>query len=267
MNEQLAFWAVTCAVKQQALKIDDVLTMMMEQLTPGGSNEWLYGRAGLLYFLRVIRHWIPEAADELSIPIKKIIDHILAQAPWSWHGKDYIGTVHGDIGIITQIVLSDPTYERELEPRLSYLLDLQDETGNWPSTASGTHNALVQFCHGAPGFVISLMALRRHFPNLQGRIDSAMERARRCILEKGLLVKEPNLCHGITGNALALASPQLEHFMAYTTTDTIDSFLKQRKYEANDDPFGLFCGEAGRAWGWLVADGHYKLGLIGYTDV
>lgn len=267
MNEQLAYWAVTSAVMQRALEFEDMQTMMIEQLTSGGLNEWLYGCAGLLYLLRVIRHWVPQTADELLIPIKKIIDHILAQAPWSWHGKDYIGAVHGDIGIMTQIILSDPSYKPALEPRLSYLLELQDKTGNWPSAASSTHNALVQFCHGAPGFVISLMALGPHFPNLQSRIDRAIESGRRCILEKGFLVKEPNLCHGITGNALALASPQLEHMMAYTTGQIIGEFLKQGKYKASDDLFGLFCGEAGRAWGWVVADGHFEVGLIGYTDI
>jgi len=267
MNEQLAFWAVTCAVMQRALEVEDIQTMMMEQLRPWGANEWLYGRAGLLYFLRMLRHWVPQTADKVSVTIKHIIEHIIAQAPWSWHGKDYLGAAHGDIGIITQIILSDPTYEPALEPRLSYLLNLQDETGNWSSAASSTHSDLVQFCHGAPGFVISLVALRPHFPNLQPRIDSAIERARRCILEKGLLVKEPSLCHGITGNALALASPQLENFMAYTTAGIIEEFLEEGKYKASDDPFGMFCGEAGRAWGWLVADGHTELGLIGYTDV
>ncbi|MCJ1243896.1 hypothetical protein MMC30_001093 [Trapelia coarctata] len=267
MNEQLAFWAVTCAAMQRAIDVEDIQTMMMEQLTSGGSNEWLYGRVGLLYFLRMLRHWVPQTADKLSITIKHIIEHVIAQAPWSWRGKEYLGAVHGDIGIITQIILSDPTYEAALEPRLSHLLDLQDKTGNWPAEASSTHNELIQFCHGAPGFVISLMAVRPHFPNLQPRIDSAIARARRCILEKGLLVKEPSLCHGITGNALALASPQLEHFMAYTSAGVIEEFLEQGKYHAGDDPFGLFRGEAGRAWGWLVADGHAELGFIGYTDV
>lgn len=81
------------------------------------------------------------------------------------------------------------------------------------------------------------MALRPHFPNLQSRIDRAIESGRRYILKKGFLVKEPNLCHGITGNALALTSPQLEHMMAYTTEQIIDEFLKQGKYKASDDPF------------------------------
>ena len=33
-----------------------------------------------------------------------------------------------------------------------------------------------------------------------------------------------------------------------------------------DDASGLFCGEAGRAWGWCVATAKGG-GLIGYSDV
>jgi len=58
------------------------------------------------------------------------------------------------------------------------------------------------------------------------------------------------------------ASPQLEHLLAYTTEQIVDDFLKQEKYKACDDPFGLFCGKSGRAWGWLVADGHCELGPL-----
>lgn len=63
---------------QTALEFEDMQTMMMEQLTSGASDEWLYGRAGLLCLPRVIRHLVSQTADELSTAIKKIVDHILA---------------------------------------------------------------------------------------------------------------------------------------------------------------------------------------------
>jgi hypothetical protein len=50
--------------------------------------------------------------------------------------------------------------------------------------------------------VHALLAVRGEFPGLEGRIDGAMERGRDVIWEKGLLRKEPSLCHGIFGNGL-----------------------------------------------------------------
>ena len=40
--------------------------------------------------------------DNLNI-ISKVMEPILEHGPsWPWHGKDYLGAVHGRIGIITQ---------------------------------------------------------------------------------------------------------------------------------------------------------------------
>ena len=89
---------------------------------------------------------------------------------------------------------------------LEHLLDEQLPGGNWPASeiiSSGqTSKELVQFCHGAPGFVASLLPLRQYFPKLESRIDEAVAKARNCIWREGLLTKEPNICYGIFGNAL-----------------------------------------------------------------
>jgi hypothetical protein len=41
--------------------------------------------------------------------------------------------VHGEIGIVTQIVLSDAPYAPKLENKLLSLLKLQNTEGNWPT--------------------------------------------------------------------------------------------------------------------------------------
>lgn len=55
--------------------------------------------------------------------------------------------------------------------------------------------------------------------------------------------------------------------MAYTAADIVKEGVKKGLFVQGDDPYGLFCGEAGRAWGWytLVAGG--DKGMIGYSDV
>lgn len=152
---------------------------------------------------------------------------------------------------------------------LEECLKLQLQDGNWPSSIDSGHHHLVQFCHGAPGFVISLKAIQRYFPpEFQTKISIACKKAKNLIFEQGLLSKEPNLCHGNTGNALALPTSQRNHFMAFTTAETIAKGKQQGWYIEGDDPYGLFCGLAGRVWGWAQLDSQTeKASMIGYNDV
>jgi len=58
--------------------------------------------------------------------------------------------------------------------------------------------------------------------------------------------------------------------MAYTAADVVAEGKQEGLYIDSDDPYGLFCGEAGRAWGWyvLMTNGDKGLrGMIGYSDV
>ena len=73
---------------------------------------------------------------------------------------------------------------------------------------------------------------------------------------KGLIKKEPCLCHGISGNALTLEIEQFEHFLTYTTPDEITRMKKEYNIElsANKHRSGLYTGAAGRIWAWAVAD-------------
>jgi len=238
---------------------------------PSASNEWLYGSAGYLYLLRLVRatfvddHKVTDIIDDTA---NEVIESIMeAPRPWKWHGKNYVGAVHGSIGIITQIVLTDPSYAPKLEAELGALLSYQYDSGNWPSSIPPGSDRLVQFCHGAPGVVASLLSIREHFPKLKSRIDTAIRKGRECIWERGLLTKEPCLCHGISGNALALEDKECEHFLTYTTGHEIKAMDKEGMLGRSDDPSALWCGEAGRAWAWAVVDRGLEKRFLGYNDV
>ncbi|KAL9015447.1 MAG: hypothetical protein Q9185_007155 [Variospora sp. 1 TL-2023] len=273
INEVLASCAVNAALTgdEAAIReLTDHASAIAEE--PHGSDEWLYGRAGLLYLLRLVRHWVPSSNVAMASCIKRLGDRILHNGPrWRWHGKEYLGAVHGSVGIVTQLILSDPEYAThpKVVSTLEEVLGMQDSSGNFPSSVDSGKDHLVQFCHGAPGVALSLPLLRRHFgtSTQQQVIDSAVEKARACIWQKGLLTKEPNLCHGASANALALASPQREHFMTYTTADMVARGKTEGWYLEGSDPYGLFCGEAGRAWAWAVLDAGKDLGVIGYSDL
>lgn len=273
INEVLALAAVQAALTGEQHYID-VLVSHADAIAgePHGSDEWLYGRAGFLYLLRLVRQWISSSKEQMDACLKSVGDRIIGNGPpWTWHGKQYLGAVHGAIGIVTQLILSDPNYatHHKISSILLSLLKVQDQgTGNFPSSIESGKDTLVQFCHGAPGFALSLPLIRQYFDDtIRGMIDNALVEARKCIWEKGLLTKAPNLCHGTTANALALTSPQRDHFMAYTTADMIAKGEVEGWYLKGSDPYGLFCGEAGRAWGWAVLQAGLDMGILGYSDV
>jgi hypothetical protein len=204
--------------------------------------------------------------------MQALINHIMSRQPWIYNGRESLGPVHGNIGILTQIVLSDPSYASQLESKLAELLDLQEEDGNWPAVP-GRKAEAIQFCNGAPGIVISLLAIQEYFPNLKDRMDIAITAARKLIWECGLLVKEPSVCHGIIGNALALEGDQREHFLACTTPEMVlgDGIEGLEggwdRGGQLEEKFGLLWGEAGRASVWMdVAAGRLGRFVI-YTDV
>ncbi|KAF8335909.1 uncharacterized protein EI90DRAFT_274354 [Cantharellus anzutake] len=237
------------------------------------SNEWLYGRAGYLYLLRLAASGFKENAsitDLVNQAASVVIETILAAPrPWTWHGSSYIGGVHGTIGIIVQIVLTNPSYADRVRDDLKQVLDLQNSlNGNWPSSLESENNdRLVQFCHGATGVVHSLIRLRPYFPDLQERIDAAIETGRQCIWERGILTKEPCLCHGTTGSALTLDQPRRQVMVSYTTEDRIKRKITQKVMEPAQDGEGLWTGIAGRAWAWAVVDKGLASTFLGYDDV
>lgn len=211
----------------------------------------------------------------------KIIDRILlAPRPWTISGSPYIGTVHGAIGIITQIVLTDPSYAPQLELELSDLLELQSASGNFPSKlgkhpASPSADTLVQFCHGASGFAISLLELKRFYKNpvFLRSLESSLLRAQECIWKKGLLTKDPCLCHGIAGSALAFTSndptskARFAHFCSFLKRNNVQEGFRRSIYTESDSPLSLFTGEAGRAWVWAVANQGLEAKCLGYNDL
>ena len=94
INEELAFYAIRAALTQD---LDDV-KLLARSIEGGvmtaeqGSDEWLYGRAGCLYLLRLVRSWVQESDDIVRPIIEDMIQLILSHGPsWPWHGKDYLG--------------------------------------------------------------------------------------------------------------------------------------------------------------------------------
>ena len=277
-NETLAQIALRAVIDEDASLVQKLCAynLVVNTTRDEGSDEWLYGRAGYLYFLRLARTALPKVQSSplhglLNSTVQATVDRILASPkPWTWNGKAYLGAAHGSIGIVAQIVLASPERALELQDLLSQILDTQFSSANFPSSLPAASDELVQFCHGAPGFILSLQSLKPHFQNssLTSEIDRAVDLARNTVWSRGLLTKTPCLCHGIAGNALALEGQEcFEHFLEHMTSHVLLERGWLEPAGRSDEFSGLYVGESGRAWVWAVSDSDHKRTCIGFNDL
>ncbi|KAI0395134.1 hypothetical protein F5Y17DRAFT_425334 [Xylariaceae sp. FL0594] len=278
-NETLVHLALSALIEEDTGKVRRLCKFAgaVNETDADASNEWLYGRAGYLYLLRLCyrsdafskdRH--PSTSAMLEETIKETVERILGTPqPWTWHGKQYLGAAHGVIGIITQVVLSLPSTASRLQPLLLGLLERQFPSGNFPSSVPVGSDRLVQFCHGGPGFIMSLRNLLPHFPDIADKVKAAVDNAREDTWKRGLLTKEPCLCHGIAGNALAFEDDvRFSHFLSFMGSEKLEQMTGEGVNNQRDtEKAGLFTGGAGRAWCWAVADKGLAKTCIGYDDV
>lgn len=256
VSEYFCHLALSAAHTQNA----ELFVSAVSAVTLTDIQEVLLGSAGLLILLRFVREFVPTAKPQMDKEIARVIAHIAA-SPWLFHGREYTGAAHGNAGIIAQVCLSDPSAAPTVHGRLATLLDMQLDNGNWYSTTDRKHEHM-QWCHGLAGILASLLAVEKYFigSDLETKIRGAIEKGRELVWEKGIIGKEPCLCHGVTGNALVLDGAKREHFLSFATPETIGN----GEWEASQDPAGLYCGEAGRAWVWAMIDGGRE-GFPAYT--
>jgi hypothetical protein len=317
INETLSWNTVMAVVYQERKYVDAVLevlppilseTSTADKEAPSGNHEWVYGRAGYLYLLRVLNKYFREDIPAISATvtesvIRRLLHSLKDERPWAFVDRPYIGAGHGWLGIITQILLSAAACSSALlheckdilGPMMHQLLEAQLPDGNWPDFIPDAGEKIkddrVQLGHGAPGVVISLLALRSKVytanqqdesdddARIRSAIDQAIERAQVVIWRRGLLTKEPCLQHGCTGNAFALTDKRrAQTFMAMSTIEEVESGLREGyevvrgenkvKLDASSSS-GLHRGVAGRAWAfWMLETGRWGEGeLITYTDV
>ncbi|KAF8496096.1 hypothetical protein JB92DRAFT_2747129 [Gautieria morchelliformis] len=279
---------------------DDLSTSLQAavslSMAPDAPREVLYGSAGLLASLISANrlgasHPItsPETIRGLAIHIveegrRGAADYAAVNGSglplmWAWHGKYYLGAIHGVAGILT-ILLQLPAEIRDtmmdvILPAAYALLGQVDADGHLPSSLPRRYHMsgeLVQICHGAPGALLLIAALRSacahtgqtHPPELDGIESRLSDR----VWEAGLLSKGISLCHGVAGNAwpwLLLSQIHKE-----PEKRLLDQYLRQalafllhatklpplgdmEGYGASDSSYSLFTGLAGAVTAWSEA--------------
>ena len=179
------------------------------------SQELMYGCAGYLFALLFAKKYLPDSIDNKLIC--RVAAHIVAQGKeeakscsgatllFTWHDKHYLGAAHGTAGILYALLQSGAMSSHDIQttiaPAVNYLLSQRYPSNNLPSSLSSQLDQLVQWCHGAPGFVPLLTALHQQMAG-----GTYLQEAIRCatpIWQRGLLRKGHGLCHGTLGNAYA----------------------------------------------------------------
>jgi len=180
-------------------------------------DEILYGRAGYLYTLLYLQREVGKAAIP-SLVIRKVVEAILksgqvmskttkSRSPlmYAWHDKVYIGAAHGLAGILSLLLQAreclTPAELKELvKPSVDYLLNLQMESGNFPSSKGNEKDRLVHWCHGAPGVSLCLLLANRVWECETEKYLVGAKEAGETVWKRGLLKKGSGLCHGVAGN-------------------------------------------------------------------
>jgi hypothetical protein len=112
------------------------------------------------------------------------------------HASHYLGPAHGFAGNVHALrgYVPDDELRRRIEPVLREHAVVDGETANWPPGV-GDEPTRVQWCHGAPGIVITLGDLMP---------DDLLLGGAELTWRTGPLEKGAGLCHGTAGNGYAL---------------------------------------------------------------
>lgn len=174
------------------------------------SNELLVGRIGYVMACLFVNHFLNENVVDYNATIEPVIKKILEKGrelhlshlSWKWHGKEYIGAVHGIAGILyvmlhMEQIRTNTEHINEFDKTCQWLLKQQLPTGNFPSH-EGKEDLLVQFCHGAPGAFPLLLRMYQ----ITGKKEylESCKQACDCIWKYGVLRKGACICHGTAGN-------------------------------------------------------------------
>ncbi|XP_034057204.1 lanC-like protein 2 isoform X2 [Gymnodraco acuticeps] len=225
------------------------------------SDELLYGRAGFLFALLYVNREMGEHTVEEST-ITQVVSAILDSGKslsqdqkktercpllYEWHRKQYLGAAHGLTGIFYMLLQPGARVPADVlsefvRPSIDYVRHKKFRSGNFPSSLSNESDRLVQWCHGAPGVIHTLLMAHQVFQE-----EKYLKEASDCsevIWQRGFLRKGYGLCHGTAGNGFIFLS-------LYRRT-------KERKYLFRACKFAEWCLDYG-THGCRIPDRPYSL--------
>ncbi len=210
----------------------------LQELVDGNAEnptwELLWGSPGTMI---AARHAGLDAARSAELLVAHRDDEGLWTQVIGGRPARYIGAGHGFAGNV--FALRGAMADDELRPWVESVLRAHavwdDDTVNWPPLP-GRDADRVQWCHGAPGIVVTLGELMP-----EDLLLAAAERTWRA----GPLEKGPGLCHGTAGNGYALLK-------TYAITGDAKWLERARSFAAaalgqTQQRYSLFTGDIGAA--------------------
>jgi len=198
-------------------EIADRLARSIGANTDHPTRELMWGTSGTMHAALAMHEWTGEdrwvdlyrsGARSLAASLERHGDYELwTQDIWRRH-LTMLGAAHGYAGNAGAILrgislLSEAERSQWIERIVSAARATAVRDGpfaNWPAEnlrPGADSKMLLQWCHGAPGMVTSLAALR------DPRLDELLRAAGELIWTAGPLAKGGGLCHGTAGNGYA----------------------------------------------------------------
>jgi hypothetical protein len=202
----------------------EALADRIEELIGGNmrhpARELMWGSPGTLLVALFLAHHTRDArwsalfratAHALSSELEWSPQHACHYWTQDLRGQrgTFLGAVHGFAGVAAVIVRGRKLlaadewheWEQRIETSVARTATVVGESANWRAhllDEAATPPAMrMQFCHGAPGFVICLAALPGP------ALDHLLLAGGEATWQAGPLVKGANLCHGTGGNGYA----------------------------------------------------------------
>ncbi|KAK9502103.1 hypothetical protein O3M35_012697 [Rhynocoris fuscipes] len=248
---------------------DDLIASLIELPDNAGDfpDEILYGRAGYIYALLFVINHIGRVfpVDFVRTQLQKLIksgykrakkENFICPLKYEWHEKNYLGAAHGVAGILYVLLVNkDLLTEYEIngliKPTLDWLVSLRFRTGNFPSSERNDRDKLVQWCHGAPGFVHLFVVASEVYKS-----EEYMNIALQCgdvVWNRGLLVKGYSICHGVSGNAYTFAhlykkTKDIKHLYRLACFIHWCTGYPKKEGMKPDRPLSMFEGNSGLAY-------------------
>jgi len=141
---------------------------------------------------------------------------------WTWYNDEYLGGIHGVAGILNTIIEIkeiNQKYKQLIENMLNicykfqYKIDNNDDRSiikprNYAATIESIRDKntdyLVQYCHGATGYVFLYCNGYQKFEQEQ-YLQLAIA-AQEVVWQRGMLTKGSGLCHAMGGNGYTFLS-------------------------------------------------------------
>jgi hypothetical protein len=206
--------------RQPSTELSDRLAQLIENNLEHPARELMWGAPGSLLAASLLHRRSGNARwAEL---FRRTAAQLWAQLQWStafechhWtqdlYGRQYsfLDAVHGFVGTARALLhgrhlllaTESDAWLQCIQRTIERTATREQDEVNWRDQLSvqpgRAANLLMQFCHGAPGFVISL----GDFPG--DALDSILLAAGEAIWSAGPLTKGSNLCHGTGGNGYA----------------------------------------------------------------